>query len=339
MMIDVPALIGKRPILVVGSGSIARRHIANLRALHPDSRILVLRRTDSNSPPPDDVEGFTDIVAALAERPFAAILANPAPFRVPLARRLAEADCHLLLEKPLSTATDDIAEMLQSAAARKRVVLIGYNLRFLPSLQAMAPATQDSVGRILRIEASVGQYLPDWRPNTDYRRNVSARADLGGGALLELSHEIDLALWLGGPVRRVSARLARIGDLEIDVEDTADLLLDYANGAQGIVHMDFLQRAPRRTLSVVGSKATLEWDYFADRVLLRRNATAEDVLFQGPLADRNQMYLDELCHFFACIAGTELPRVDGEDGSQVLRVIRAARESARGNSAFVDMTK
>ncbi len=339
MTIGVAPLTGLRPILVAGSGSIARRHIANLRFLHPDCRVLVLRRPDSDSSPPDDVDIFTDLDAALAERPFAAILANPAPFRVPLARRLAEADCHLLLEKPLSSGTDGVAELLRIAAERKRIVLVGYNLRFLPSVRALADAIKrGAVGRPLRIEASIGQYLPDWRPNTDYRQNVSARAELGGGALLELSHEIDLALWLGGPATRVSARLARIGDLNIDVEDSADLLLDYANGAQGSVHLDFLQRTPRRTISVIGSEATLEWDYFADR-LLRRNLSAKDVLFQGEAADRNRMYLDELRHFLACVAGEESPRVSGEDGWSVLRIVHAARESARRNGVFVDVTE
>ncbi|WP_337996588.1 Gfo/Idh/MocA family oxidoreductase [Oleispirillum naphthae] len=329
------------PILVVGSGSIARRHIANLRTLRPDSRILVLRRPDSDSPPlPEGVEAAADVEAALAERPQAAILANPAPFRVALAQRLAEADCHLFLEKPLSTTPDGIAELLRAAAARNLAVLVGYNLRFLPSVRALADAVKrGAAGRPLRIEATVGQYLPHWRPGTDYRRGVSARADLGGGALLELSHELDLALWLGGPARRVSARLADIGGLDIDVEDTADLLLDYADGAQGTVHMDFLQRAPHRTVRVIGGGATLEWNYFTDRVTLHRTGTETETLFQGEPADRNRMYLDEMRHFFACVAQDATPQITGEEGYRVVRVIHAARDSARRNSAFVDLTE
>ncbi|SBW09716.1 putative dehydrogenase [uncultured Alphaproteobacteria bacterium] len=328
------------PILVVGSGSIARRHIANLRILRPENRILVLRRQDSDSPPlPEGVEAVADVETALAERPLATILANPAPFRVALARRLAEADCHLFLEKPLSTTPDGIADLLQTAAERKLAVLVGYNLRFLPSVRAFADAVkQGMAGGPLRIEASVGQYLPDWRPDADYRHGVSARAELGGGALLELSHELDLALFLGGPAHRVSARLANVGGLGIDVEDTADLLLDFATGAQGTVHMDFLQRAPHRAVRVIGSEATLEWDYFADRVTLRRTDAETENLFQGELADRNRMYLDEMRHFFACVTQDATPQISGEEGFRVVRVIHAARNSARHNSAFVELT-
>jgi predicted dehydrogenase len=334
---DVAKLIGSKPILVVGSGSIARRHMANLRALHPACRIVVLRRPDSHSPAlPDDVESVADLEAALALQPFAAIVANPSPFRVALAQRLAAAGCHLLLEKPLSDGVDGIPTMLQTAAAKTLTLMVGYNLRFLPALQALAQAVAaGQAGRLLRIEAAIGMYLPDWRPGTDYRQGVSAQAHLGGGPLLELSHEIDLALWLGGPVRRVSARLQRLGALEIDVEDSAELLLDFASGAQGHVQLDFLQRQPRRMVRLIGSEATLEWDYFAGHVRLGRGGGDWEVLFAPIQEDRNAMYQRELVHFFACIAGEAKAMVDGHAALQIQQVIQAARQSAAQDSRFI----
>jgi len=99
---------------------------------------------------------------------------------------------------------------------------------------------------------------------------VSARAALGGGALLELSHEIDYVRWLAGEVTAVAAAVGRLGNLEIDVEDSADLMLTFASGARGTVHLDMLQRPATRTCRIVGSEGTLAWDGIRHQVRVHR---------------------------------------------------------------------
>jgi len=316
--------------LIVGSGSIARRHLANLRMLRPKSRIVVLRRRQSDS---GDLPGADRVVDtledAIHERPETAIVANPAPFHVPVAQKLAEAGCHLLVEKPLSERMEGSNALIDTCASRGVTLMVGYNLRFCPSLQAMASMVADgAIGRILHVSAEIGQYLPDWRPATDYRTGVTAQAKLGGGALLELSHEIDIALWLGGAVASLTASLGRIGDLEIDTEDCADLLINFSSGARGYVHMDLLQRVPTRRCRAMGSAGTLEWDYFEDALRLGRPGEPWRQLEVPRLNQRNDMYLDELTHFFACVEQGVLPLVPGPVGRDVLAVALAARESA-----------
>ena len=79
--------------------------------------------------------------------------------------------------------------------------MTAYNLRFLPSLQAYRERIQFGViGKVLSVRCEIGQYLPSWRPGSDYRQAVSASRALGGGALLELSHEIDYLRWIFGEV-------------------------------------------------------------------------------------------------------------------------------------------
>lgn len=316
--------------LIVGSGSIARRHLANLRMLRPKSRIVVLRRQQSESA---ELLGADRVVTTLEEAirecPETAIVANPAPFHVPVAQVLAEAGCHLLVEKPFSDRLDGLATLIETCALRRVTLMVGYNLRYCPSLQVMARMVAEGVvGRIQYVNAEIGQYLPDWRPNSDYRVGVTAQASLGGGALLELSHEIDIALWLGGSVANLTANLGRVSDLEIDTEDCADILVNFSSGARGHIHMDLLQRAPTRRCRVVGSDGTLEWDYFEDTLLLGRTGGKWEKIEVPRLNDRNDMYLNELAHFLSCVEHGTLPLVPGTVGRDVLAVALAARESA-----------
>ncbi len=322
-----PVTLG-RTFLIVGAGSIGNRHLANLRQLAPQSRIVVLRRESVG-----DLAGtdrvVNSIAEALAERPYAAIVANPAPMHLAVAQQLAEQGCHLLIEKPLSSSLAGVGALLKICVERRVTLMVGYNLRFMPSLQRLSELlAAGEIGKIQYLRAEVGQYLPDWRPATDYRRGVTAQAELGGGALLELSHEIDLALWLGGPVVAVSANIARIGNLDIDVDDCVDLALDFASGARGSVHMDLLQRVPRRKILVAGSKGSLKWDYFTDTLRIGRSAADgwRDVEALK-LADRNDMYVNELKAFLACADNGLAAPIDGAAGRNVLAVVEAARRS------------
>ena len=129
---------------------------------------------------------------ALSFAPELAIIANPSPFHCSIADKLCVIGCKLLIEKPLSSC---FAEAISFVAAAKKYsgdCQVAYNLRHLSSLQSFRKSIRDNViGNVLSVRSSVGQYLPEWRKNTDYRKGVSAQQHLGGGVLLELSHEID----------------------------------------------------------------------------------------------------------------------------------------------------
>ncbi len=185
--------------------------------------------------------------------------------------------------------------------------------------------------------ADVGQYLPDWRPGTDYRDGITARLALGGGALLELSHEIDLMSWIAGPIKAVMARMRRIGNLDIETEDCVDLVFDFSGGASGTAHLDLLQRIPQRSVRVIGSEGTLEWDYFADAVRFRTPDMAEWQTADSPkIDDRNAMYRRELEVFLesAKEGRTDQPLTNGRD---VMAVIAAARRSDMASGARIEV--
>lgn len=321
--------------LIVGLGSIGRRHLAAIRHVHPEAGIIVLRRKGQalDNVAPEGVTVLDDWEAALEREPTAAIVANPAPRHLASGLALAEAGLHLLIEKPLADHLAGIDALLGLCRERNRVLLVGYCLRYDPSLQAFKAALdRHAIGRLVHLRIEVGQYLPDWRPETDYRQSVSARADLGGGVLLELSHEIDAALWLAGMPSGIMARLSQNGGLGIEVEDCADVLLDWPHGLSGSLHLDFLQRTPVRRYTAIGREGTLTWDGIERATRLYRAGDADagwTILHPGGAVPRDRLFHAQIAHFVACMERRETPLVSGEDGRKVLAVVEAARRSTQ----------
>jgi predicted dehydrogenase len=320
--------------LIQGLGSIGRRHLRNLRTLVPECEIAVLRRASSVDPCPDVARRVSTVDEALDFEPEVAILAGPAPTHVPLAVQLVEHGAHVFIEKPLSDRLEGVDALIDLCAKRERVLMVGYVLRFVPAVERLrAELASGRAGRVLHLRLEVGQYLPDWRPGRDYRASVSARSSLGGGVLLELSHELDLARWLGGDARSVMARTARLGQLEIDVEDTAEVLLELVSGALASIHMDMLRRPARRTVEIVGERGVLSLDLLRDRLVWHDVDGRRQLLFVNRGRDRNSAYVRELDHFLDCARSGAMPQVSGDDGRAALALAVAARESARTHAA------
>jgi predicted dehydrogenase len=320
-------------VLVVGLGSIGRRHCANLKRLEPDAVVTVWRqrapRDAGHAVSAADRTVFS-LDDALETAPQCAVIAGPAPSHVGTALALAAHGVHLFIEKPLSNQLDGVDELLDLCRARGLVLQVGYNLRFHEPLQRMRHVLQaGGIGRLMSIRAEVGQYLPDWRPHVDYRDSVSARGDLGGGVLLELSHELDYARWLAGEVADVTARVGRLSGLDIDVEDTAEIILTFVSGAIGSIHLDMTSRAAFRTCRVTGTEGTLVWDGLAHHVRqYSAQTSAWTDLCPATSVDPNDTYVAELRHWLGCVRDEITPDVTGEDGRRALQLALAAGRSS-----------
>jgi predicted dehydrogenase len=317
--------------LLVGLGSIGRRHLDNLRRLEPRMRIAVWRQHSHDPAIPEGADEVLFTPAdAVAFAPEIGLLTGPASTHIAAARLLAEAGAALFIEKPLAASLDGVDDLLALCRSRKLPVMVGYNFHFHPAMLDLRDAIADGqIGRLLSIRAEVGQYLPDWRPAADYRRSVSARAELGGGALLELSHELDYVRWIAGEVASVTAHAAKLSDLEMDAEDTAEILLHFTSGAIGSIHVDMIQRTPSRWCRVIGTEGTLTWDGLTGEVRLYHAADAAwSQLFAPNQLDRNHMYLAELQVFLEAARYRSEPPVTGEDGRRVLAITLACKRSA-----------
>lgn len=320
-------------VLVVSLGSIGRRHLRNLRSLLPEAELAVLRRPGSPATAEGATHVFQDLLSALAFRPDAAIVASPATEHLAVARALVGQAIPVLVEKPFADRIDGLAGLVSEAEAKSVPLFVAYNLRFHPMMQRVrALLTDNAVGRVLTARAEVGQYLPDWRPGQPYREGVSARRELGGGALLELSHELDYVYWLFGRPQRLYAAGGQIGDLGIEVEDAVALTLCYGDGAPIVnVNLDFLQRAVTRQLRIVGTEGTLSGNLMTGELDLYRAADGNWTRETCRLADANQPYLDEVAAFFSAIAGGKAPLLaSARQGTDVICLVEAARQSMAG---------
>lgn len=322
-------------LLIVGLGSIGTRHARLARVVAPGVKIAAWRHRAPVGPMHAGIDVcVTDLEAALAFQPQAAVIASPASKHLETAVPLAEAGVHLLIEKPIASSAFGVADLIDICSARGVTLMTGYNLRFLHSLERFrALLAERSVGRVMSVRAEIGQYLPSWRPSVDYRDSVSARADLGGGVLLELSHEIDYLNWLFGSVEWVSAITRRQSALQIDVEDTAHLTLGFAPQAGeapvvAALSLDFIRHDMTRTCTVIGEQGTLRWDALAGRVeRFVSGVNVWETLF-WQTAPRDESYLEEWRHFLSCIESGARPLSSGVEGLAAVRVVDAARESA-----------
>lgn len=315
-------------VLLVGLGSIGRRHIANLGVALPWVELAVWRRSESR---PADA-GLAEVYSlqdALATEPTCALITGPASRHVEVGLALARSGVHLFVEKPISDGLDGVPELIAECRDRSLVLMVGYNFRFDAALGAMKSAIGEGrIGRPLLLRAEVGQYLPDWRPGIDYRESVSAQKSLGGGVVLELSHELDYARWLIGEVDSVSAEVSDRGGLGIDVEDTCEAILSFKNGVVGNVHLDMVDRALVRRCRVVGTEGTVTWDGGRRSARLFAAGSGGWTDLHPGTVDPNEMYVAELRHFFDCVAGEAAPLVGGEDGLRALQIALAVKASA-----------
>jgi len=234
---------------------------------------------------------------------------------------------------------------LDTCKEKRVVLMVGYNLRFVPSLQRFRTFVFEGViGRVLSLRCEIGQYLPSWRPDSDYRQGVTAKRELGGGALLELSHEIDYLRWVFGDVEWVISSLSRQSGLDIDVEDSANIIIGFCSKEEegrkliGTLNLDLIRHDSTRTCLAIGENGSLRWDGLTGQVMLYREGEKvwrELFSFQH---HRDDSYRAEWRHFVHCVANATSPLISGEDGLRVIEIIEAARRSSE-LSRRVDVDK
>ena len=319
--------------MIAGLGSIGRRHLRNLKALGEED--ILLYRSGRSTLQDDELDGYiteTELDVALAHKPDAVIVSNPTALHLDVAIPAAEAGCHLLLEKPISNNMERVDELLAAVKSGGGKVLVGYQFRFHPGLQAVKRLLEEElIGAPVSVRAHWGEYLPDWHPWEDYRRSYAARKDLGGGVVLTLCHPFDYLRWLLGEVISASGWVGQAGDLGVEAEDVVEAVLEFASGAIGSVHLDYYQRPPSHLLEIVGTKGTIRWDNADGCVNIFTDVKDHWESIASPKAfERNDMFLAQMKHFIEIARGQLEPICSLEDGVQTLKVALAILASASG---------
>ena len=330
--------------LIAGLGSIGRRHFRNLIAL--GEKDIVLLRTRKATLPDDELAGYpveTDLAEALKKhKPDAVVVANPTSLHLDVAIPAAEAGCHILLEKPVSHSLDRLDQLEKAAAKSGSKILVGFQFRYHPTLNKARELIQSgALGKILTVHVHWGEYLPQWHPWEDYRQSYAARADLGGGVIVTLTHPLDYLRFLLGDVASLWSFNEHLSALELDVEDFAEIGLKFSSGAVGGVHINYFQRPGVHKLEIVGTDGTMRWDN-ADGILHLFKMPAPfgsySDLPPAPVTEsfsppqgfeRNQLFIAQTQHFIDIVRGDAQPICTLTDGVRALQMALAAYESQK----------
>ena len=305
---------------IVGMGSIAKRHFSNLRRLHPSAKIYAISSSGNNNFLPKNADAVLDLNEVISLNPRFVIIASPSTLHVDYAKILIDCGIPLIIEKPLAHNNQQCLDLQTFCAERTfRKLAVGYCLRFLPSMKVVRNYLKSGdLGTIYNVSANVGQYLPSWRPDKDYKNSVSARKDLGGGALLELSHEIDYLLWLFGDLTLKHSWLRTTDELDLDVEEIANLVLVSEDDVYITVHLDFVQKSTQRTCEIIGQYGRIDWDLADNNVVLYKKEGVMP-LYSNVDYDNNNMYLDMLQAF----------EMESADGSEYLARLKSSCDVVR----------
>jgi predicted dehydrogenase len=343
-------------ILMVGLGGIGQRHVRNLRALmgtnvdilafrfrNPEHVLTEQLEIEEGSTVAEKyaINVYTEFDQALKQKPDAVFVCNPSSLHIPIALQAAKAGCHLFIEKPLSHNMEGVNELIQLIESKDIKAAVGYQMRFHPCLTLLYSLIQEQViGRIIAVRAEVGEYLAGWHVYEDYRQLYASKKELGGGVILTQIHELDYIYWLFGLPKRIFAVGGHLSSLEVNVEDTVDILMDFVKNDASIpisVHLDYIQRPPRRTCDVVGEsgKITVDLRGLTLNVVDSKGKLTESISYEG--YQRNEMFLDELKYFLQYMQGNQVPLVTVRDALQSLRIALAAKESMQKGIAL-DLT-
>lgn len=334
--------------LICGLGSIGQRHIRILKALLGNDielaayrqRNLDLLISDALKAKPGvslqdhyNLAVFDDMGEALAWGPDAVFVTNPISLHVDTALRAVKHGVHVFIEKPIGSSLVGVNGLIKEAQEQNVNGMIGYQLRFHPGYQKVKAILDDGVlGRVISADLHFGEWLPGMHPYEDYRTSHAARSDQGGGVILCLSHEIDMAYWLFGKPSEIFACGGRLSSLEIDVEDCVNLSMTC--GSEGSllpvnIHLDFLQKPMRKFIHVVGETGSLFFDYVKNELVLHMidRDSPQTISYAG--FERNDMFMAEIEEFVNSCKENRPPLIPLTDGAAVLTICLAAKRSIK----------
>lgn len=319
-------------VLIIGGGSIGKRHARNVLSLgYTDVAVVEINPGRSQEVEKElHVRTFLSIEDAFAAKQWHVVfVCSPSRFHLEQAVVCAKYGADLFIEKPLSHSFSGLMKLTKLVKLKKLITMVGSNWKFYPLFQKMKELLDaGAIGRVLSARCQFGSYLPDWHPWEDHRKGYSANKVLGGGILLD-SHEFDYLTWfIGKKVKSLVCFADRISDVTVDTEDVAEVLLQFENGAIGEIHQDYIQRFPQRNFEFFGSEGTLVWDINQKKVVLKSKTHGEQEFILPEPYDINTMYIEEARHFLDCVKERKETITSIEKGMEVLRLICAAKESS-----------
>jgi predicted dehydrogenase len=259
--------------VVVGVGDIARRRVIPAILEAPESELYgVVTRSPQKAEAYPGARAWTSIEDALADDGMDAVyIATPVALHTPFAMACLRAGKHVLCEKPMAMNFREAMAITALAEESRGILGIAYYRRLYPKvLRLRQLLSEGAIGQPVLVEANCHGWLPAAERGWLLDPQLA-----GGGPLFDIAcHRIDLFNFLFGRPAHVAALLSNAVH-KIPVEDSATVLIDYANGARGAVDVRWNSRLDRDQFRVIGTEGEIDLSPLNGPLLRLRTASSE----------------------------------------------------------------
>tara|TARA_Y100000590_G_scaffold462949_1_gene628434 strand:- start:1167 stop:2156 length:990 start_codon:yes stop_codon:yes gene_type:complete len=317
-------------ILIIGFGSIGKRHMRNILSKKNMQVIICTKRNDFKNNE-KNVKIVKTIDEGIAERPDIAFVTNETSYHVNTAIKLAKEGIDLFIEKPLSSSTNGIKKLKKIVKDNGIISLIGCDHRFHPCLKKIKEVIDKKrLGRIMSVQVESSSLLSDWHPYEDYRKGYSAKEELGGGIAMTMTHELDFLRWFFGEIKEIFSITKKVSDLEISADDISTMTMIFKNNVIGELHLDYFARPQFKSCKIRGTRGTLYWNSDKNSVeIFYNNQKKWKIIFEEKNYERNEMFVKELEYFLKCVSNKKKSFNDIRDAEKIVNVILGAKKSSK----------
>lgn len=322
--------------LIVGCGSIGQRHIDNLISLgqknikiYDTDCVLAKKISKKFNVIRLETLEFKNVNCTL--------ICTPPNTHVNIAKKALSESSHVFIEKPLDNSLRGINNILKIAKKKSLNIFVGYVFRFDHGLQKIEKLLeQNIIGKIVSFDAYEGWYLPNWRSWQDHTKSYTGSKKLGGGIILDGSHELNYALWLIGEIKQVFSYFNSVPSLKVKAEGIAEILLISKSNSIGRIHLDFVNPKYNRHFEILGEKGSIRWNFTTKKIEIQKvGSTKFKTIKYG--VDNNQMYIDEMKYVISCILEKKKNNlITFNDAKRTLEISLAIKKSGNtGRAVFV----
>ena len=251
-------------VLIIGLGSIGKKHISVLIELYPNANVFALRSKSSFN----EIQNVTNVYALdeLKIEISFAIIATPTFLHERDIINLMQLKCPLFIEKPVLKELINSSFIINLLKEKKIKTYIACNMRFHPGIVHLKKFITENKNKINEINVYFGSYMPKWRAGVNYKENYSSNEDMGGGVHLDLIHELDYCIWIFGYPKSIKSVFRKVSNLEINSIDYTNYILIYDNFTLNI-KLNYYRVDTKREIEILTDNTTIIYNLITNKAI------------------------------------------------------------------------